>query len=97
MSTAQWFSLGRFSVRSGRWYFNELIFIVEFCVAQAFTPGSAAGATIEAPLMGLLKTNPLSFPGVNAWATQKSFQIAALPLFLGVSHASEAYVRLGHF
>jgi hypothetical protein len=30
---------------------------------------------VKAPLMGLLKLDPFSFPGVNAWATEKSFKL----------------------
>jgi len=34
---------------------------------------------MKASLMGLFETNPFSFPGVNAWATQ-SVQVGALPI-----------------
>ena len=49
--------------------------MVRFSVAQAFTPGSETGGAIKAPLMGLLKLTLFSYPGVNAWATEKLFKL----------------------
>jgi hypothetical protein len=49
--------------------------MVKVSLAQAFTPGSETGGAIKAPLMGLSKLTAFSFPGVNAWATEKSFKL----------------------
>ena len=50
-----------------------------FSLAQAFTPGCETGGATEAPLMGLLKLSRLRSPGVNAWATEKSFNLGHYP------------------
>jgi len=54
-------------------------FIDWFSLAQAFTPGRETEGVLKAPLMGLLGLNALLLPGVNAWATEKLFQIGDLP------------------
>ena len=36
-------------------------------------------SSYQSPINGAFETNRSLFPGVNAWATEKSFQIEALP------------------